>query len=75
MFPEWIDGVSRDVRLAVRSLRAAPAFTIVAIASLALGLTLAASTVAVFNAYLIRSLPYPAADRCSPANNGSGRAG
>src|SRR6185503_17840376 len=63
MTPEWIDGVSRDLRLAIRSLRAAPAFTAVAVLSLTLGLTLAASTVAVFNAYLIRSLPYPDADR------------
>ncbi len=63
MLPEWIDGVSRDLRLAVRSLRAAPGFTIVTIFSLGLGLTLAASTVAVFNAYLIQPIPYAAPDR------------
>src|SRR5438132_457059 len=60
---EWLDAFWRDVRFAVRSLRAAPAFTLVAVASLALGFTLASSTIAVVNAYLIRSLPYPAAER------------
>jgi predicted permease len=59
----WLDAVVRDVRLAVRGLRRTPVFTLVAIASLAVGLALATSTVSVVNAYLIRSLPYPAADR------------
>ncbi|MBI2149989.1 MAG: ABC transporter permease [Acidobacteria bacterium] len=52
-----------EIRFAARTLRRAPGFTFVAIASLALGLALAASTTAVTNAYLIRSLPYPAAHR------------
>jgi putative ABC transport system permease protein len=59
----WLDAVGRDVRFAVRGLSRTPVFTLVAIVSLALGLALAASTVSVVNAYLIRSLPYPAADR------------
>src|SRR5688500_3018924 len=48
---------------AARGLRRPPAFTIAAIASLALGLALTATTVSVVNAYLIRSLPYRDADR------------
>ena len=52
-----------DLRLAIRGLSRAPVFTIVAISSLAIALALAASTVSVVNAYLIRSLPYPNADR------------
>lgn len=52
-----------DLRLAARALRRAPGFIGVVVASLGLGLALAASTLAVVNAYLIRSLPYPAADR------------
>lgn len=59
----WVDPVVRDIRFAGRSLRRAPGFTIAAIASLAVGFALAASTFAVLNAYLIRSLPYPAAER------------
>ena len=53
----------RDTRLAVRGLRRTPAFTLVAIASLALGLALTATTISVVNAYLIRTLPYRDADR------------
>jgi predicted permease len=59
----WLDAIARDVRVAVRGLLRTPAFTLVTIASLAIGLALAASTVSVLNAYLIRSLPYPDASR------------
>ena len=59
----WLDGLVRDVRFAFRGLCRTPVFTLVAITSLALGLALTTSTVSVVNAYLIRSLPYAAADR------------
>jgi predicted permease len=59
----WLDGLVRDTRFALRALHRAPGFTIVTVLSLALGLAFTASIVAVVNAYLIRSLPYPAADR------------
>jgi putative ABC transport system permease protein len=59
----WVDDVAREIRLAARSLRRAPGFTIISIASLVLGLSLAVCAIAVTNAYLIRSLPYPDADR------------
>jgi len=59
----WLDDISRDVRVAARGLGRAPGFTVVAVVSLALGLAVTASTLAVVNAYLIRSLPYPASDR------------
>ena len=59
----WLDAIVRDARLAVRGLLRTPAFTLVTIASLAVGLALASSTIAVVNAYLIRSLPYAHADR------------
>jgi predicted permease len=52
-----------NIRLSFRSLSRNPGFTIVAVGSLTLGLTLSASTFAVVNAYLIRSFPYPHADR------------
>ena len=51
------------IRFAIRSLCRTPVFTIVTTVSLALGLTLTASTVSVVNAYLERSLPYPDAAR------------
>jgi predicted permease len=59
----WLDAAVRDVRFAARGLRRTPVFTFVATVSLALGLALTTSTVSVVNAYLIRSLPYPEADR------------
>lgn len=59
----WLDTLARDLRFAVRALRRTPGFTIVTVSSLALGFALTAATVAVVNAYLIRSVPYPAADR------------
>lgn len=59
----WVDDIARDVRLAMRALRRTPGFTVVTVSSLVLGLTLAAATIAVANAYLIRSLPYAEAQR------------
>src|SRR4051812_2280087 len=59
----WVDDTVRDIRLAARSLQRSPGFTSVTVSSLVVGLTLAASAIAVANAYLIRSLPYPAANR------------
>ncbi|MCW5556497.1 MAG: ABC transporter permease [Verrucomicrobiae bacterium] len=52
-----------ELRFALRSLSKSPGFTFVAVSSLAVGLALAATTLAMVNAYLIRSLPYPTADR------------
>ncbi|HSQ29582.1 MAG TPA: ABC transporter permease [Gemmatimonadaceae bacterium] len=53
----------RDVRLGWRALVRTPGFAIPAVTALALGLALLATTLGVVNAYLIRSLPYPAAAR------------
>ena len=57
------DDLARELRHGLRSLRRSPGFTAVVVLSLALGFALTAPTVAVLNAYLIQSLPYPAADR------------
>jgi predicted permease len=59
----WLDHLVRELRYAGRMLRRAPAFTLVSLISLAAGFALTASTVAVLNAYVIRSLPYDHADR------------
>jgi putative ABC transport system permease protein len=53
----------QDVRLAARTLRKAPGFTAVAIATLAIGLGINTAIFSVANMVLIRSLPYPHADR------------
>src|SRR5690242_19507409 len=52
-----------DLRFALRQLLKNRGFTVVAVSSLAVGLALTASTLAVVNAYLLRSLPYPTAQR------------
>jgi putative ABC transport system permease protein len=57
-----IDNLAPDLRLSWRALRRTPGFTLVAITTLALGLWLTTTTIAVVNAYLIRGLPYPAAN-------------
>jgi putative ABC transport system permease protein len=59
----WIDHIRQDLRIALRSLWRTPAFTIGAVLPLALGLAIATCAVAVMNAYLLRSQPYPASDR------------
>jgi putative ABC transport system permease protein len=51
------------LRLAVRSLVAARGFTITAIVTLALGMTLSTTATVVLGAYLLNGLPYPEADR------------
>jgi hypothetical protein len=51
----------RDLRYGARTLGKNKGFTFVAVSSLALGFTLVATTLAVVNAYLIRSMPFPAA--------------
>jgi putative ABC transport system permease protein len=58
-----LDNVTADLRFAARGLRRTPQFTLIAVFSLAFAVALIASTIAVVNAYLIRSSPYAAADR------------
>jgi putative ABC transport system permease protein len=55
--------VLTSLRAAVRSLGASRGFTAVAVGTLGVGLALAITVAVVVNAYLVRALPYPAADR------------
>ena len=52
-----------ELRITVRTLAKARGFTAAAIITLTLGIGLAVAAMAAVNAYLVRSLPYPAADR------------
>jgi len=55
-----------DLRIALRTLIKARGFSAAAVLSLGLGLTLCTAVLASVNAYLVRGLPYPGADRlCS----------
>ena len=59
----WLEELRDDVRFAFRQLRAAPAFTAVAVLTLALGIGANSAIFALVDATLLRPLPYPTPDR------------
>ena len=52
-----------EIRLAFRQLLRQPGFTAVVVLTLGIGFALTASVFATVNAYLLRSMPYPASER------------
>jgi predicted permease len=59
----WLSDLRQDTRFAVRALLRAPGFTAVVVGTLALGIGANTAIFSVVHAVLIRSLPYPGADR------------
>jgi predicted permease len=59
----WVDSAGRNVGSGLRQLRRNPAFSVVAIATLALGIGGITAMFSTFDAVLIRPLPYSDADR------------
>src|SRR5262245_41878996 len=60
---QWLGELRDDVRFAIRQLRAAPGFTLVAAVTLALGIGANSALFALVDATLLRPLPFGAPDR------------
>ena len=58
-----VENTVRDVRFGLRALMRAPAFVIVAVLTLGLGIGATTAMFSVVNGVLLRPLPYPAQDR------------
>ena len=61
--PVWLDQFRQDVGYAVRSIRRAPSFAIVAVLTLALGIGATTAIYSVVDAILLQPLPFPNSDR------------
>lgn len=60
---QWLDGLSHDVRYALRHLRRTPRFSGTAVLALALGIAASTAIFSASEALLLRPLPYPDNER------------
>jgi len=60
---QWLGELRDDVKFAIRQLKAAPGFTVVAAITLALGIGANSAMFALVDAALLRPLPFPDANR------------
>jgi len=58
----WLESLAADVRYALRALRHSPAFTFVAVLSIALGVGANTAIFSLINAVMLKSLPVPHAE-------------
>jgi hypothetical protein len=68
----WLDTVIGDMRYALRSLRLTPAFTLVAVLSLALGIGANTAIFSILNAVMLKSLPVSHPDELVAVTRGVG---
>ncbi len=65
----WLEALGQDLRYAARGLWKKPAFTVVAVSTLALGIGGTATIFSAIDALLLRPLPYPDQDRLVALSN------
>ncbi|HEU0139228.1 MAG TPA: ABC transporter permease [Bryobacteraceae bacterium] len=70
---DWLQQFGRDLRVAVRVARRAPAFTVAVIATLAIAIGSAVAVFGVVYAVLLRPLPYPDPERLVSIENRTGK--
>ena len=61
-----MDSLIKDIRYGLRSLFSRPAFTLISIVTLALGIGASTAIFSVVHAVLLRALPYGNGDRLAP---------
>jgi predicted permease len=67
----WLERLQQDLRYALRQLRHSPGFAAAVIGTLALGIGAATAMFTVVDHVLLRSLPYPHANRLLEINEGA----
>src|SRR5689334_24184651 len=63
MLPRWLEPITQDIRYAVRTLCRAPAFSVTAALTLAIGIGSTTGAFSVVDAVVLRGLPYRDAER------------